>query len=202
MLTTLRCLTALACIALADAVMGLTIAEASQPQSHAARAEHAVAGEVKRVDLAAKILVMRTADGAEETVKFIEGTTVRGVKDVARVTEAAAKAALEGGAVVLHYTGEGAAKTAVLVDHIGKRTVKIAKGTVMRIGEAGRFVVLKTASGAEETFDLARDVVVETGRGVEAGVHATGAALKQGAEVTVHYSEEGGKKIVHVVRRF
>ena len=200
MLTTLRCLTALACITLADAAMGLAIAEASQAQSHAGRAEHAVAGELKRVDLAAMILVIHIADGTEETVKFVEGTTVKGVKDVARVTDAAAKAGLEGAAVVLYYTGEGVAKTAVRIDHIGKRTVRLAKGTVMRIGEAGKFVVLKTASGAEETFDLTRDVVVDSGRGIEVGVRETGAALKQGTEVTVHYSEEGGKKIVHLLR--
>jgi hypothetical protein len=46
MLTTLRYFTVLACVALPDAVIGLAIAEASR---------------------AAKLLVIRTADGTEET---------------------------------------------------------------------------------------------------------------------------------------
>jgi arginine repressor len=197
MQTPLRYLTALACITFAHTA-SVAIAQTSQHPSHAARAEHAVAGELKNIDHGAKILVIRTADGTEETFKFVAGATVRGVTDVAHVTDVGAKAALEGAAVVVSYTGEGVAKTAVGIDHLGKRTLQLAKGTIVRVDEGGKYVVIKTASGVEETYDLTKDCVVDTGRGIERGVRATGAALKHGAKATIHYSEEGGKKVAHL----
>jgi hypothetical protein len=187
-------------LALAGLVMIPQLAAASQAEGRTARAEHAIAGEVKRVDHAAKTIVIHTADGIDDTVKFTERTAVRGVKDVTRVADASAKAALEGGSVILHYTGEGVDRTAVSVDHLGKRTLRIVKGTVVRVDEAGKFVIVKTAAGAEETFELTKDVVVDGARGIDRTVVATGGVIKKGTEVTVHYSDEGARKLVHLLR--
>jgi Cu/Ag efflux protein CusF len=186
-------------LALAGAVVA-PLAEASQAQGRAVRAQHAVAGEVKKIDHAAKTLALHTADGIDETIKFTGRTVVRGIKDATRAADATAKASLEGASVVLYYTGEGVDKTAISVDHIGKRTLKLAKGTVVGADAAGKFVVVKTATGAEETFELTKDVVVDSGRGVEDAAVVTGGAIKKGAEVTMHYSEEGGKKVVLLVK--
>jgi Cu/Ag efflux protein CusF len=59
---------------LAVAVLALTpqLAAASQGEDRGARAEHAVAGEVKKVDRDAKTIVIHTADGIDDTVKFTE----------------------------------------------------------------------------------------------------------------------------------
>src|ERR1700674_5260263 len=122
-----RALALASSLALAGAVVA-PLAEASQAQGRAARAQHAVAGEVKKVDHAAKTLVLHTADGIDETIKFTRRTVVRGIKDATRAADATAKASLEGASVVLYYTGEGVDKTAISVDHIGKRTLKLAKG--------------------------------------------------------------------------
>ena len=46
----------------------------------------------------------------------------------------------------------------------------------------------------------AADVVVDGGRGIEDAAVVTGGAIKKGAEVTMHYSEEGGKKVVLLVK--
>jgi hypothetical protein len=199
MQTPLRYLTVLAFVTVAY-MASVAIAQTPQRQTHAARAEHVVAGEVKKLDHGAKMLVIRLADGTEETFRFVARTTVRGIKDVAHLTDAAAKDVLEGTAVIVYYTGEGVAKTAVGIDHLGKRTLKLAKGTIERVGEGGKYVVIKTASGVEETYDLTKDCVLDTGRGIERGVRATGAALKHGAEAVVHYSEEGGKKVAHLFK--
>jgi len=187
-------------VALAGLVMAAQLAGASQTQGHMARADHAVAGEVKKVDHAAKTIVIHTADGIDETIKFTERTTVRGVEGVTRAAEVGARASLEGGSAVLRYTGEGVDKIAVSIDHVGKRPLGMARGTVVRVDDAGKVVVVKTAAGAEETFELTKDIVVDSGRGIEVGVVATGGAIKKGAEVTVHYSEEGGKKLAHFVK--
>jgi hypothetical protein len=123
--------------------MAPQLAEASQGQGRTVRAEHAVAGEIRKVDHATKTLVIHTTDGIDETVKFTEQTAVRGVKDLTRLADATAKGSLEGGSVVLHYTGEGIDRTAVAVDRIGQRTLRIAKGTLVRLDDAGTFVVIK-----------------------------------------------------------
>lgn len=187
-------------VALAGLVALPQLAEAPRAQDRTARAEHAVAGEIRKVDHDAKTIVIHTTDGADETVKVTDRTAVRGLKDVRRATDATAKAGLEGTTVVVHYTGEGADKTAVRIDHIGKRALKTAKGTVVRVDDAGKFVVVKTAEGTEETFELSKDAVVDTGRGIKGSAVATGGAIKKGADVTVHYSDEGGKKLVHLVK--
>jgi hypothetical protein len=188
-------------LALCGIVVVPQLADASQSQGRAARAEHAVAGEIRSLDQAAKTVVIHTADGVDDTVKFTGQTTVRGAREVTRAVDATAKASLEGGAVVLHYSGEGADKTAVSIEHLGKRTLKTLKGTVVRVDDGSKFFVVKTRTGAEESFELTKDLVVDTRRGTGRAVAETGGAIERGAEVAVHYSDEGGKKLVYLVRR-
>lgn len=190
---TFRTLVIVAAVALATLV-------GSQPaRARASGAERAIAGEVMRVDHAGQLIVVRTAAGVDETIKFTDRTAVHGLKDVMRASDASAKAGLEGGLVVLRYTGEGADRTAVRVDHIGKRTLKVAKGTVVRVDDAGTLVVIKTVAGVEQTFELPKDVVVQTGKGIETTTVSTGSGIKKGTEVTVHYTEAAGKAIVHIL---
>ena len=94
-------------LAFIAAIMVPQRGEASQTQDRSARVEHAVGGEVWKIDQAAK-----TAD-----------------------------------------------KAAVAVDHIGRRPLSTAKGTVTKVDEAGKFVVIKTTDGIEETYQLTRGVV-------------------------------------------
>jgi arginine repressor len=186
---------------LAGVIAGPQSAWASQAQSRPSRAEHAIAGEIRKVDHGAKTLVIHTADGVDETVKFTGRTAVHGVQDVTRAADATAKAALEGGSVILYYTGPGLDKTAVAIDHVGTGTLRVAKGTVVRADAAGRFVIVKTAAGTEDTFELAKDAAVETGRGIEDAAAVTGGAIEKGAEVTVHYADKGGRKLAYLVKR-
>jgi arginine repressor len=176
------------------------LAEAAAQRGATERAEHAIAGEIKKVDHSAKTLLIRTAEGTEETVKYTERSAVHGLKDVARVADAGAKAGLEGTSAVIRYTGQGADRTVVSVEHIPRHTLSLAKGTVLRIDKAGKFVVLKTEAGAEETFQISKDAVVDTGHGVEAAGAATGRAIIQGAAVIVHYSESGSQKVAHLLK--
>ena len=66
-----RALALASSLALAGAVVA-PLAEASQAQGHAVRTEHAVAGDVKKVDHATKTLVLHTADGIDGTIKFTD----------------------------------------------------------------------------------------------------------------------------------
>jgi hypothetical protein len=188
------------------------------PRSTSQAAEHAVVGTIQKVDAAGKTIVVRTADGAEETLKLTDRTVVRGAEAAGRVADeagraagtagraahgvgAAALAGKEGTEAIVHYTGEGADKTATRVEHAAKGTLKMADGTVVRMGEGAKTVVVKTAAGTEETFYLAEEAAVDTGRGVRKAADAAGKGLTGGERVTVHYTEAGGRKVAHLFKR-
>lgn len=78
---------------------------------------HAISGVVQHVDKATKTVVIKTADGTEETFKYTGKTAVEGTKDAAKgVAKGSAETYLggkEGSKVTVHYTEKGAEKTAV-----------------------------------------------------------------------------------------
>jgi hypothetical protein len=171
--------------------------------THLAVAEdvvHAVEGVVTKVDLDAKTVFVKTADGTEHAFKYTGKTTMRGVEAAGHETKVAAVDTYikgkEGSTVLVHYTEKGADKTAVGFRDMGKNTVKVSDGTVTKVDKAGRTVTVKTKDGTEETYHIAKDATVDTGHGLVKG----GDYAKQGAEVSVHYTEDAGKKVAHFIR--
>jgi hypothetical protein len=78
---------------------------------------HALSGVVKSVDKASKTVVVKTADGTEETVKYTSKTTVEGTKDAGKAVEKGSAetflGAKKGTKVTIHYTEKAGKKTAV-----------------------------------------------------------------------------------------
>ena len=150
----------------------------------------AVHGVVTKTDAAAKTIVVKTKDGTEHTIHFVDKTTVRG----GEAAEAGAKDTLhgvkEGSEVVAHYTVKGTEKTAVEVDKVGKDGYKSVEGTVTKFGEDGKTITVKTADGAERTFEVA-------GHGTKVAAVDASKGTEKGAKVTVYYTESAGKKIAH-----
>ena len=146
----------------------------------------AVEGTVKKVDAGTKTVVVKTADGTEHTVHVVSKTAVHGWD----ATEAGAKDGMhgvkEGSHVVVHYTVKGTEKTAQEMDRIGDGGLKVTEGTVSKIDRGTKTLAVKTADGAEATYRITDHAVVDTGKGIE-----------KAAKVTVYYTEEGGKKVVH-----
>ena len=163
---------------------------------------HAVAGAVTRVDKAGKTVAIKTADGSEQVFRFTEHTAIRtsvaaakGAKMGALDTYFAGK---EGTRVVVRYMGKGADKTATVVEDFGKESLKAGKGTVTHVDRAARTVSVKTEGGAEETYRLGSDAVVETDHGV---VRGSRYLAKEGDKVAVHYTEQEGTKIVRFFQK-
>jgi hypothetical protein len=78
--------------------------------------------------------------------------------------------------------------TGVEIGKIGKDSVKVTKGTIVKVDSGAKTVVVKTADGTEKTFDFTEN----------AGKNrAVGTGTEKGAKVTVYYTEESGKKIAH-----
>jgi len=150
----------------------------------------AVEGTVKKVDAGTKTVVVKTADGTEHTVHFVSKTAVHGWD----ASEAGAKDGMhgvkEGSHVVVHYTVKGTDKTAQEMDRIGDGGLKVTEGTVSKIDRGTKTLAVKTADGAEATYRITDHAVVDAGK-------ETGKAIEKASKVTVYYTEEGGKKVVH-----
>lgn len=150
----------------------------------------AVHGTVTKVDSGTKTIVVKTKDGTEDSIHYVDKTAVHG----ADATEAGAKDSYkgikEGSEVVVHYTEKGTVKTGVEIDRVGKDGVKTVDGTVEKVGDGGKTVVVKAADGTEQTFRVA-------GHDTAASAEEIGKGADKGAKVTVYYTESAGKKVAH-----
>lgn len=163
---------------------------------------HAVEGAVTQVDKNAKTVAIKTTDGTEDVFKYTEHTAVRDSHKAGHAAKMGVVdtyfAGKEGSHVVVRYTGTGADKTATVLDDFGKDSLKVSRGTVTHVDRAGRTVAIKTQSGAEETYKLGAEGVVETADGV---VRANRYVAKEGDKVVVHYIEDETGKLVRLLKK-
>jgi hypothetical protein len=150
----------------------------------------AVVATVKSVDKGTKVVVVKTADGTEHTFHFIGKTVAHGAEATAKGSKDAFEGMKEGDDVVVHYTVKGTEKTAVEVDHIGKDGLRAGDVVVKSVDHAAKTVTVKTAEGAEETYKMSDRAVKESGKGLE-----------KAGKVTVYYTDDAGKKVVHFFKQ-
>lgn len=150
----------------------------------------AVHGTINKVDSAARTITVKTKDGTEHTVHVLDSTVVHGAEATASSTKDTVHGLTEGTEVVAHYAEKGGEKTAVDVYRVGKGGVKAMDGTVSKVGEGGKTVVVKAADGTEHTFAVA-------GEGTADAAKDLGKASEKSGKVTVYYTEKAGKKIAH-----
>ena len=154
----------------------------------------AVEGTVKKVDVGAKTMVVKTADGAEHTFHFVGRTAVHGTEATAKGSKDAFHGLKEGSEVAVHYTAKGGRETAEEVDQIGKDGMKMAEGTVSHIDRAAKTITVKTADGTEETYHMADHAVRDAGKDIGEGAEKSG-------KVTVYYTEEAGHKVARFFKK-
>lgn len=142
-----------------------------------------VHGTVKKVDHATKTVVVKSADGTEHAIKVTGETTYKG-------TKAGLDDLKEGTEVVARSTGKGLDETGVELGRVGKDSVKVTKGTIVKVDHGTKTVVVKTADGTKKTFEFTENAGKDMGK-------AVGAGTEKGAKVTVYYTEEAGKKTAH-----
>jgi len=150
----------------------------------------AVHGTITKLDAGTKTLVVKSKDGTEQTVHFVDKTTVWGADKTAAGAKDAFKGLSEGSEVIVHYTKQGAENTATEVDKVGKDGLKYVDGTVTKVSKDGKTVTVKAADGTEHTFQVAGQDTVDAAKGIGKATDKTG-------KVTVYYAEQGGKQIVH-----
>ena len=146
----------------------------------------AVVATVKSVDHGTKTVVVKTKDGTESTIRYTGRTVSHGAEATAKGTKDAFEGVKEGDDVIVHYTEKGAVKTADEVDHVGKAGLKMSEAAVKSVDRGAKTVTVKTADGAEATYQVSDRAVKEAGKGLE-----------NGGKVTVYYTEDAGKKVAH-----
>jgi ribosomal protein S17 len=162
--------------------------------SAAQNAEHIVSGTVTKIDQGAKTVTIKTAGGTEETVELTEKTAVKAGEGTAHATATGVK---QGDHVVVHYSAVAGQKTALAVKTTGDATAKAAQGTIVGVDKAAKTVTVQAADGSKETYHLAQDGVLETGKAAGKAGDATAGSVAKGSKVTVHYTEDAGRKIAH-----
>ena len=150
----------------------------------------AVHGTITKLDSATKTAAVKTKDGTEHSIKFVDKTTVHGVEATAMGSKDAFHGLTEGTEVVAHYTTKGTEKTAVEVDKVGKDGIKAVDGTVTHIDRGAKTLAVKAADGTEQTFRLSDHAAADAGKDIAKGT-------EKSAKVTVYYTEEAGKKTAH-----
>ena len=145
-----------------------------------------VHGTVTKVDNATKTVVVKSADGTEHTIKVTGDTAYKGTKE-------GFDGLKEGTEVVARTSGKGVEETGLEIGKVGKDSLKVTKGTVTKIDEGAKTVVVKTADGTEKTFEYTGDAGKDVGK-------AVGKGTEKSAKVTVYYTTEAGKKIAHFFR--
>ena len=154
----------------------------------------AVQGTVSKVDAGTRTMVIKTADGSEQTLRFVKRTSVHAAEKTAAGGKDAFRGLKEGSTVVAHYTVKGSDKTAEEVDDIGKDGLRVAEGTVSRVDRGAKTIGVKTADGAEQTYRLTDRAAKDGGKDV-----AEGAGKSE--KVTVYYTEEAGHKVAHFFKK-
>ena len=154
----------------------------------------AVEGTVSKVDGATKTIVVKTADGSEQTLHFVKRTAVHGGKETAAGSKDAFHGLKEGSAVIVHYTSKGSEKTAEEVDDVGKEGLRVTEGTVSRVDRGAKTIAVKTANGAEETYRLSDRAAKDAGKDIAQGA-------EKSERVTVYYTEEAGHKVAHFFKK-
>ncbi len=154
----------------------------------------AVHGVVTKTDAATKTILVKAEDGTEHTIHFVDKTTVRGADATVAGAKDTFHGVKEGSEVVVHYTVKGTEKTGVEVDKLGKDGLKSVEGTVTTVGKDGKKVVVKTADGTEQTFEVAGHDTEVAAKDIAKGADKTG-------KVTVYYTEETGKKVAHFFKK-
>jgi len=162
---------------------------------HAQDVVTAVHGTVTKLDSSTKTMVVKTKDGSEQTVHFVDKTTVWGADKTAAGAKDSFKGLSEGSEVVVHYSEKGGEKTATEVDKVGKDGLKYMDGTVTKVGKDGKTIVVKAADGTEQTFTVAGHDTADAAKDLGKGTDKAG-------KTTVYYTEEGGKKVAHFFEKF
>jgi hypothetical protein len=150
----------------------------------------AVHGTITKVDAATRTIVVKTNDGAEHSMHFLDKTAVHGADASMGAAKDSWHGLSAGTEVVAHYTTKGTEDTALEFDKVGKDGLKTTDGTIEGIDRGAKRLIVKSSDGVESTYRLTDHAAKDGGKDI-------GEGMEKGAKVTVYYAEDAGKKVAH-----
>lgn len=149
----------------------------------------ALEGTMKKFYRAANTIIVATIDGVEHVYRFAKDLVVHGGQKPGGDPFAGLR---EGSTVVVHFTVEGAERSAHEIDRLGDDGLAVTEGIVSRIDRKRKQITVRYDNGKRETFGL-------TDRAAAAAmIDQTG-----GAEVRaiIYYSDDAGQKVAHFFKK-
>ena len=151
---------------------------------------NAVHGTITKLDVGTKTVVVKTADGTDHSVRFLDNTAVHGFHTAEEGAKGSFHDLKEGTEVVVHYSDAKGKDTAVEIDRVGKDGLKGTEGTISKLDRAGKTITVKTVDGTEHTFELTERAADDGGKDIANGT-------EKGTKVVVYSTERTGKNIAH-----
>jgi hypothetical protein len=82
----------------------------------------------------------------------------------------------------------------LLPAHADEDVVTAVHGTITKVDEASKTILVKTADGAEHTFHFVAKTTVHGARATATGAKDSFHGLKEGSEVVAHYTAKGAEE--------
>jgi hypothetical protein len=140
-------------------------------------------GTVRKIDQATRTLTVRTADGADHTLKVSDQATIHGTKD-------GFDGLRQGSDVVVRTTAEGTETIADDLGRLGKDGMSLVEGTIVEFDQKTKTITVKDPEGTQNTFEYTDEAANDLSKVVVRGA-------ERGARVTVYYTEDGSKKLAY-----
>jgi len=150
----------------------------------------AVHGTITRLETETRTVVVKTADGTEHSMRFLENTNVHGFHAGEKGAKDSFHGLTEGTEVIAHYSEKGGRTTALEIDRVGKDGLKGTEGAISKLDRAGKTIAVKTADGTEHTFELTERAAKDGGKDI-------GEGTEKGTKVVVYSTEKAGKDVAH-----
>ena len=149
----------------------------------------ALEGTMQKFYRGANTIVVVTLDGLQHVYEFTRDLIVHGGKHAG---PDALKGLQPGTTVVIHYTVSGSKASATEVDIVGGEALRITEGRVAHIDRRKGEIVIRYDNGTEEQFRLTEHAASEA---TQPGAPA------EGAQVTIYYTDDIGRKVVHYFKQ-
>ena len=150
----------------------------------------AVHGTITKLETETRTVVVRTADGTEHSMRFLDKTAVHGAHAVGGAAKESFHGLKEGAEVIAHYSEKGGRTTALEIDQVGNEGLKGTEGTISKLDRAGKTIAVKTADGTEHTFELTERAAKDGGKDIDEDT-------EKGTRVVVYSTEKAGKDVAH-----
>ena len=145
----------------------------------------AVEGTFQTIYAGGDAIAVKAADGIEHLFHVTTRTVVHGAGAASEALSALEKGSL----VVVHYTGEGADKTAVEVDRIGDGGLQEMRGVVTDLDRSAKRLSIRLADGTPETLQLSDRAARDGDK-----------AVKAGSTIVTYYTYLDGTRVTHYMR--